>query len=58
MATEKQVQKVLNSLSEYAGCRKCGCRIRFGDIDCPRCGADLEDDLWAWATKLVDELDV
>jgi hypothetical protein len=56
MATEDQIQKVVNSLAEIKGCAQCGTRIRFGDLDCPHCGADLEDDLRQWAERLVNEL--
>lgn len=56
MATEEQIRKVLNSLFEFPGCPQCGVRIRFGDVECPRCGADLEDDLRQWAERLLEEL--
>ncbi|MCI0437989.1 MAG: hypothetical protein L0177_02530 [Chloroflexi bacterium] len=57
MATSEQIQKLLNGLSECPGCNRCGVRIRFGDLECPRCGADLEDDLWEWAERLIDEIE-
>ena len=47
---------VLNSIATYPGCSRCGTRIRFGDIDCPHCGHDLEDGLHQWAERLVDEI--
>ncbi len=56
MATPQQVQTVLNSLSEVHGCPQCGTRFRFGDLDCPHCGADLEQGLHDWAEKLVDAI--
>jgi hypothetical protein len=56
MATEEQIRKVLNSLLELPGCHRCGVRIRFGDYECPRCGADLDDDLREWAVRLIDDL--
>ena len=56
MATEDQIQKALNSLSEIEGCSRCGTRLRFGDLDCPRCGAEIEDNLRDWAERLVDDL--
>ena len=58
MATQEQVQKLLNGLSEIKGCAQCGTTIRFGDLDCPHCGADLEDDLRRWAERLLDDLGV
>ena len=56
MATEAQVQKVLNGLAEIRHCTGCGTVLRFGDLECPHCGADIEDDLRRWAEALVDDL--
>ena len=56
MATEDQIREVLSSLAEVVACRWCGTRIRFGDFECPHCGADLEDDLHQWAERLMDRL--
>ncbi len=56
MATEDQIQKAVNSLSEISACSRCGTKLRFGDLDCPRCGADIEDNLRDWAERLVDGL--
>ena len=56
MATEDQIQKAVNSLSEISACSQCGTKLRFGDLDCPRCGADIEDNLRDWAERLVDGL--
>ena len=56
MATEEQIQKVVNFLAEVPTCAQCGTRIRFGDLDCPHCGADLEEGLRLWAERLIDEL--
>ena len=56
MATEEQIRIVLNGLFDFPGCPSCGVRIRFGDYECPRCGADLDDDLRGWAEKLIDEI--
>ena len=56
MATEDQIQRAVNSLSEIGGCSQCGTKLRFGDLDCPRCGADIEDNLRNWAERLVDGL--
>ena len=57
MAAPEDVQKVLNSLYEIEGCERCGTRIRFGDFDCPHCGAELDDLLEAWAERLVAALE-
>ena len=56
MATEVQIQTLLNSLAQIDGCARCGTRLRFGDLDCPHCGADLEDGLRNWAERVVNEL--
>ena len=56
MATDDQIQKVLNSLAAIQVCGKGGTRIRFGDFDCPHCGEDLEDAQRSWAESLVDAL--
>lgn len=56
MATDEQVQAVMNRLAEGLSCGSCGLSLRFGDYECPHCGADLEDDLRQWAEGLVDEI--
>ena len=56
MASDEQVQLVLNGLAAIRDCRSCGTRIRFGDFDCPHCGEDLEDAQRRWAEKLADDL--
>ena len=53
MATENQIQAVLNSLGDIQACRLCGTALRYGDYECPHCGADLEDDLREWAERIV-----
>ena len=56
MATEDQIQKAVNSLSGISACSQCGTKLRFGDLDCPHCGADIEDNLRDWAKRLIDGL--
>jgi hypothetical protein len=56
MATEEQIQKLINGLYQIPPCERCGVKIRYGDLDCPRCGADIEDALRDWAEQLIDEL--
>ena len=56
MATDEQIQKALNHLAYLPGCPECGVRVRFGDLECPRCGADLYDELRAWAERLIDDV--
>ncbi len=58
MATESQIQKVLTNLAEFQACTSCGTRFRFGDVECPHCGADLEDYLRQWAEQLINELEL
>jgi rubrerythrin len=58
MATEGQIQKVLANLADVQACDSCGTRFRFGDLECPHCGADLEEYLRLWAEDLINELDL
>ena len=58
MGADDQIGKVLSSLAEIVACRWCGTRIRFGDLECPHCGADLEDELQKWAERLLGRLAV
>ncbi len=57
LSNEDQIAKVLNSLYEIVACRRCGTRIRFGDVECPHCGIDVDDELRVWAARLLDKLD-
>ena len=56
MGNEDRIRKVLNSLAEALACRLCGTRLRFGDTECPHCGADVDDVLRGWAERLIAEL--
>ena len=56
MATEEQIQIVLNALANPQNCPECGVRVRFGDLECPRCGEDIYDELKAWAEELINEV--
>ncbi|MBM3944795.1 MAG: hypothetical protein FJ317_04795 [SAR202 cluster bacterium] len=56
MSKDEEVLIALSSLTEVMACPSCGTRIRYGDLDCPHCGRDLEDDHRAWAERLVDRL--
>ena len=56
MATEEQIQKVMDSLDSISPCPGCGMRYRVGDLECPQCGADLYDNLREWAEGLIDWL--
>tara|TARA_B100000676_G_C17540666_1_gene562284 strand:- start:99 stop:296 length:198 start_codon:yes stop_codon:yes gene_type:complete len=37
-------------------CNECETRIRFGDIECPHCGLDLEDSIYEWIIPLVKQI--
>ena len=56
MSKEDQIAKVLNSLYEVVACSRCGTRIRFGDVECPHCGRDVDDELRQWAARLLGKL--
>ena len=58
MATENQVRKVLTNLSDVQACANCGTRFRFGDLECPHCGEDLEEYLRKWAEGLINDLEM
>ena len=58
MATEIQIQKVLTNLAYVRACDGCGTRFRFGDLECPHCGADLEEYLRQWAEELINDLEL
>ena len=58
MATESQIQKVLTNLADVNACDSCGTRFRFGDLECPHCGADLEEYLRHWAEELIIKLEL
>ena len=56
MASEEQIQIVMNALADAIPCPSCGVRVRFGDLECPRCGEDIYDDLKAWEEELIDKV--
>ena len=56
MATDEQISNIVRNMDGMIHCHECGVRIRYGDIDCPRCGADIEELLRAWARQLFDTL--
>ena len=53
---EQQVKGVLDGVAERLACGRDGTRLRFGDFECPRCGADVDDVLDEWARRLVRRL--
>ena len=55
MATHQQAQAILNILtSEMLSCPNDETRLRYGDYECPHCGADLEDHLRTFALRLAE----
>ena len=58
MAAEEQIRIVVNYLTEFQVCESCGTRFRFGDLDCPHCGLDLDEVLRRWAERLLEALEM
>ena len=58
MNVDERISKVLSSVYEVVTCGNCGTRIRFGDMECPHCGVDLDNELLAWAEELLNKLDM
>ncbi len=47
---------LLNGISEIVRCAECETRLRFGDLECPHCGKDVEDELHVWAVKVLERM--
>lgn len=56
MNSDQEMLILLGSLAEVEACPNCGTRIRYGDLDCPHCGGDLEDQHRSWAERLIERL--
>ncbi len=56
MDKEVLIGKTLTSMYEFVSCDQCGTRLRFGDYECPHCGADVENEMRRWAARLVEKL--
>ena len=56
MDKEVLIGKTLISMYEIVSCDYCGARLRFGDLECPHCGADVESEMRRWAARLVEKL--
>ena len=57
MATEQHtqnIQKILNRLAEIRQCGTCGTTLRFGDLDCPHCGADIARSFCVCVVNKID----
>ena len=57
MEAVEKIDVVLNSISQILSCDQCGTRLRFGDLECPHCGEDLEEFLHLWAENMLNRLD-
>jgi hypothetical protein len=57
LSKDDPIIKVLTSLYEVVTCSRCDTRIRFGDVECPHCGRDVDDELRQWAAKLLEKLE-
>jgi uncharacterized protein (UPF0212 family) len=53
MPTDKKIAVVLNHLTQLLACSSCGTRLRFADVECPHCGADIDLILITWAKDLI-----
>ena len=49
-------EALVTSMYEIVACDYCGTRLRFGDFECPHCGADVENEMRRWAARLVEKL--
>ena len=56
VASREEIDTILNSLEQIERCPICATRLRYGDFECPHCGADLEATLSDWAEQLADRL--
>ena len=54
--SEEQVARVVAAASQVVACAVCETRLRFGNRECPHCGADVEEVLRAWARRLLAAL--
>lgn len=50
------ISRTLTSMYEFVSCDQCDTRLRFGDYECPHCGADVENEMRRWAERLVEKL--
>ena len=56
VAAERQIGVILNILADVVVCASCETRLRFGDLECPHCGEDVEEVLRRWAEALITGL--
>ena len=56
MEKSNPTQAIISSLDEIPNCHSCGVRLRFGDYECPKFGADFYDSLELWAENVIKML--
>lgn len=56
MATDEQVQRVLEIYYDGLSCTECGASVRIGEYECAHCAMDFEVLLREWAGRVVDGL--
>ena len=56
MATDEQVQRVLEIFYEGLSCTECGASVRIGEYECAHCAMDFELLLREWAGRVIDGL--
>tara|TARA_B100000809_G_C14636664_1_gene350624 strand:- start:133 stop:306 length:174 start_codon:yes stop_codon:yes gene_type:complete len=54
---DEKISAVLSHLSQVLACHNCGARLRFGDVECPHCGTDIDLILINWAKELIEALE-
>jgi len=54
---DEKISAVLDHLSQVLACHNCGTRLRFGDVECPHCGTDIDPVLINWAKDLIEALE-
>ena len=52
----KLEQILLKWIYQQRICNECETRIRFGDIECPHCGLDLEESIYEWIIPLANQI--
>jgi len=57
MERKSKIAVIMRSISESLSCHLCETRLRFGDLECPHCGEDIEPVFYEWAEKLMEEMD-
>lgn len=56
MTKDEQIHRIVSRLADVVACDRCGTRLRFGDVECPHCGADVEEPLRRFAESLAQDI--